>query len=147
MLLCAGDGDPTVFYFNTELMQTYWTSIAPSSEVTYLDVDSSAASGDPYADEKNGFAAAKTAVAAAAVVGGASDGGALAVLHAYHAGLVPPFCLSRGEIVLRRPLRELPAGRWTGYICGAQEEHHPAALTALPGKIWQGPAGAPVCPW
>jgi hypothetical protein len=93
VLLCAGDSDPTVFYFNTQLMQTYWTSIAPSSVVTYLDVDSSAASGDPYADEKNGFAAAKTAVAAAAVVGGASDGGALAVLQDYHAGLVPPFCL------------------------------------------------------
>jgi hypothetical protein len=43
---------------------------------------------------KNGFAAAKALVAANAVPGGASDGGAIAVLEAYHAGLVPPVCLS-----------------------------------------------------
>ena len=93
VLLCGGDSDPTVFYFNTQLMQTYWTAINPSNTVTYLDVDSSVGSNDPYADEKNGFAAAKTAVAIAAVAGGASDGGAMAVLQDYHAGLVPPFCI------------------------------------------------------
>ncbi len=92
VLLCGGDSDPTVFYFNTQLMQTYWTAIAPSSTVSYLDVDSSVASNDPYGNEKNGFAAAKAAVAAAAVLGGATDGGAMAVLQDYHAGLVPPFC-------------------------------------------------------
>jgi hypothetical protein len=93
VLLCAGDSDPTVFYLNTQLIQGYWAANAPSSAITVLDVDSSAGSGDPYANEKNGFAAAKAAVAAAAIVGGATDGGALAVLHDYHAGLVPPFCL------------------------------------------------------
>jgi len=93
VLLCAGDSDPTVFYFNTQLMQSYWGSSAPSSPVTVLDVDSSVSSNDPYANEKNGFAAAKAAVAAAAVVGGAGDGGAMAVLQDYHATLVPPFCL------------------------------------------------------
>jgi alpha-beta hydrolase superfamily lysophospholipase len=93
VLLCAGDSDPTVFYFNTQLMQGYWAANAPGSTVTILDVDSSAGSNDPYANEKNGFAAAKAAVAAAAVVGGATDGGAMAVLQDYHAGLVPPFCL------------------------------------------------------
>jgi hypothetical protein len=36
-------------------------------------------------------------VIAAAVAGGATDGGALAVLEAYHAGLVPPFCLSAAK--------------------------------------------------
>jgi len=92
-LLCAGDSDPTVFYLNTQLIQHYWAASAPSAPVTFLDVDSGVASGDPYADEKNGFAAAKAAVAAAAVVGGASDGGALAVLQDYHAVLVPPFCV------------------------------------------------------
>lgn len=93
VLLCAGNSDPTVFYLNTQLMQNYWTNVAPTSTVTVLDVDSSVTSDDPYADEKNGFAAAKAAVAAAAVVGGASDGGAMAVLQDYHATLVPPFCL------------------------------------------------------
>ena len=93
VLLCGGDSDPTVFYFNTQLMQAYWTTDS-SVSVTVIDVDSSPAANDSYANEKNGFAAAKVAVAAAAVVGGASDGGAMAVLQDYHATLVPPFCLS-----------------------------------------------------
>jgi pimeloyl-ACP methyl ester carboxylesterase len=93
VLLCAGDSDPTVFYLNTQLIDGYWASTAPMSSVTLLDVDSSAASGDPYANEKTGFAAAKAAVAAAAVIGGATDGGAMAVLQVYHATLLPPFCL------------------------------------------------------
>jgi len=92
VLLCGGDSDPTVFYFNTQLMQGYWAS-NPSVSVTVLDVDSSPAANDPYANEKTGFAAAKAAVAAASVVGGATDGGAMAVLQDYHATLVPPFCL------------------------------------------------------
>ena len=33
-------------------------------------------------------------VRAAAILGGATDGGDAAVLQDYHAGLVPPFCLS-----------------------------------------------------
>jgi hypothetical protein len=94
VLLCAGDGDPTVFYLNTQLMQGYWAANAPGATLTVLDVDSAVTSGDPYADLKNGFAAAKALVAANAVLAGATDGGANAVLEAYHAGLVPPFCLS-----------------------------------------------------
>jgi hypothetical protein len=31
---------------------------------------------------------------ASAILGGATDGGDAAVLAAYHAGLVPPFCLT-----------------------------------------------------
>ena len=59
-----------------------------------LDVDSAIGSNDPYATIKIAFTAAKAGVAASAVAGGATDGGTLAVLQAYHAGLVPPFCLS-----------------------------------------------------
>jgi dienelactone hydrolase len=93
VLLCGGDSDPTVFYFNTQLIQTYWATAAPTATLTVLDVDSSPSSGDPYANEKTGFAAAKAAVEAAAIVGGATDGGAMAVLQDYHATLVPPFCV------------------------------------------------------
>jgi hypothetical protein len=93
ILLCGGADDPTVFYFNTQLMQGYWTAHAPSAQVTVLDVDSAVGPNDPYASIKNGFAAAKAAVAAAAIAGGATDGGTTAVLTDYHAGLVPPFCL------------------------------------------------------
>lgn len=93
VLLCGGDSDPEVFYFNTQLMQGYWSAHAPGAQVTVLDVDSAVGTSDPYADVKNAFHAAKAAVAAGAIAGGATDGGQSAVLADYHAGLVPPFCL------------------------------------------------------
>jgi len=85
-LLCGGSSDPTVFFFNTTLMQAYWTAHAPAVTPVVLDVDSAATANDPYASIKSGFAAAKAAVSA--------QGGDAAVLADYHAGLVPPFCLS-----------------------------------------------------
>jgi pimeloyl-ACP methyl ester carboxylesterase len=93
-LLCGGDGDPEVFFFNTQLMQAYWSKNAPSAPATVLDIASSPTAGDPYADEKNAFSAVVTAVEAAAIAGGATDGGRAAVLADYHARLVPPFCLA-----------------------------------------------------
>jgi pimeloyl-ACP methyl ester carboxylesterase len=92
VLLCAGDQDPTVFYSNTQLMQGYWISVGATGPVTVLDVDGPT-TGERFDDLKTGFAVAKDGVAAAAVVGGASDGGSLAVAEAYHSQLVPPFCL------------------------------------------------------
>ncbi len=85
-LLCGGDSDPTVFFFNTTLMQHYWTSHPPPVAPVILDVDSAPGSDDPYATLKAEFAVAKAAVDA--------QGGESAVLAAYHATLVPPFCLS-----------------------------------------------------
>ena len=92
--LCGGDSDPTVFFLNTQLMQNYWTTNSPTAPVTVVDIDSS---GGLYSDVKTQFAAAKSLAAANAVIGGATDGGAEAVLQAYHAGLVPPFCLSAAK--------------------------------------------------
>jgi pimeloyl-ACP methyl ester carboxylesterase len=89
--LCGGGHDPTVFFFNTQLMQSYWTTHVPAGAVTVVDIDTA---GDPYSDLRTSFQAAKDALRAAAVVGGAADGGDEAVQEAYHAGLVPPFCLS-----------------------------------------------------
>ena len=83
VLLCAGNGDPTVFYaLNTGVMSTLWAGLG--SRVTTLDVDSTATQNDPFAAVKAGFAAAKTATYTA--------GGAAAVVSAYHGTLVPPFC-------------------------------------------------------
>jgi hypothetical protein len=59
-----------------------------------LDIASAPTAGDPYADEKDAFRAAVTAVEVAAIAGGATDGGHAAVLADYHARLVPPFCLA-----------------------------------------------------
>ena len=93
-LLCGGSSDPTVFFFNTTLMQNYWASHAPAVAPVILDIDSAAGTGDPYASLKSGFAAAEAALRASAILGGATDGGDAAVFAAYHAGLVPPFCLT-----------------------------------------------------
>ena len=96
-LLCAGSSDPVVFYLNTQLIQGYFASAAPAAPVTLLDIDSPATSNDPYATLKADFVIAKDAVAVSAVAGGATDGGASAVLNDYHATLVPPFCLSAAK--------------------------------------------------
>ena len=95
VLLCGGDMDPLVFWFNTELMQSYWTPrAAASTPISVLDLDSAPSANDPYAGLKKDFAIAKDLVAASAVAQGATDGGALAVAEAYHATLVAPFCFA-----------------------------------------------------
>jgi pimeloyl-ACP methyl ester carboxylesterase len=97
LLMCAGDEDPEVFFFNTQLMQAYWAANSPAAPVTVVDINSSPTPNDPYADEKIGFAAAVKAVEVAAIAGGAIDGGHAAVLQDYHAQLVPPFCLATAK--------------------------------------------------
>ncbi len=94
-LLCGGNSDPVVFWLNTQLMQGYWALVAPSTaSITVLDIDSSASGNEPYDDLKGRFALAKNLVAAAAIAQGATDGGASAVLEAYHTTLVAPYCLA-----------------------------------------------------
>ncbi|HTT06623.1 MAG TPA: hypothetical protein VMF64_15195 [Steroidobacteraceae bacterium] len=94
-LLCGGDQDPEVYFFNTTLMQQYWQQHgAPTAPVSVLDLEAPVGSGDPYATLKQGFEAEKLATAAAAIAQGATDGGASAVANAYHSTLVPPFCLA-----------------------------------------------------
>lgn len=93
VLLCGGNGDPTVFWqVNTLVMKSFWTAPSPyapaAGMVTVLDVDSAASgASDPFAAAKAGFAQAKAATAAAAGANGAT-----AVIQAYHGSLVPPFC-------------------------------------------------------
>jgi len=91
VLLCAGNGDPTVFYsLNTAVMSTLWARLGPL--VTTLDVDSAPSGSDPFALVKGGFAQAKTATYTAGFSAGGAAGGATAVTSAYHGTLVPPFC-------------------------------------------------------
>lgn len=89
VLLCAGNGDPTVFYsLNTQVMGALWAPLVSAHLVTVLDVDSAPTGAtDPFAAAKVGFATLKAATAAAA---GANA--AVAVTTAYHGSLVPPFC-------------------------------------------------------
>jgi hypothetical protein len=93
VLLCGGALDPQVFFTSAELERQYWLAQSAATPVTVLDLESAIARGDPYAAIKTGFRAAKDAVAAAAIVQGATDGGYEAVETDYHSTLVPPFCL------------------------------------------------------
>jgi hypothetical protein len=90
MLLCAGNGDPTVFFaINTGLMAQLWAPYVAGGLVTVLDVDSS---GNPlFGPVQAGFAQAKAAVYAQAEAASAGSG-AMAVTMNYHGTLVPPFC-------------------------------------------------------
>ncbi|EKZ95323.1 MULTISPECIES: alpha/beta hydrolase family protein [Cupriavidus] len=93
--LCGGHDDPTVFFFNATVQQAYWSSAkVPAGLTSVLDVDAPIAGpSDPYAALKQGFSLAKMNVAAQAVAAGAQDGGASAVIQAYHGTLVAPFCM------------------------------------------------------
>jgi hypothetical protein len=90
VLLCAGNGDPTVFYsLNTGLMGALWAGL-PAGLVTVLDVDSPAGTPgatNPFFAAKAGFAQAKSNLIAASGANAAA-----AVTGAYHGGLVPPYC-------------------------------------------------------
>lgn len=94
VLLCGGDVDPLVFFFNTQLMQSYWAAQGPAAPVSVLDLEAGATANDPYANLKQDFAVAKALVAATAISQGATDGGTLAVAEAYHAMLVAPICFA-----------------------------------------------------
>ncbi|AFT88560.1 alpha/beta hydrolase family protein [Paraburkholderia phenoliruptrix] len=95
VLLCGGAADPMVFFFNTRMEEAYWLKAkVPAGLTSELDVDSAAGGpDDPFAAIKQGFAGAKAAVAREAVAAGAKDGGASAVLRAYHGELVAGSCM------------------------------------------------------
>jgi hypothetical protein len=85
VLLCAGNADPTVYFFNTELMRAHWAASDPTAPVTVLDVDSPVEPDDPFADIKENFATVRALVSL--------PEGETSMLELYHAGLVPAFCL------------------------------------------------------
>ncbi len=93
VLLCGGADDPVVFFFNTQLMQGYWVSNAPASQVTTLDVDATPSAPGPYPEIRQRFAQAKHLLGTISVIDGAKDGGRAAVLENYHDVLVPAYCL------------------------------------------------------
>jgi len=62
--------------------------------VSVLDLDAATRSTGVNGNLQADFQVAKQAVAAAAILQGATDGGETAVFEAYHATLVAPFCLA-----------------------------------------------------
>jgi hypothetical protein len=85
VLMCGGDEDPVVFFFNTWLMQGYWAANAPYSTVTVLNVDAPPGQRGPYRSLRKKFAETKRIVKWIE--------GEAAVRREYHDVLVPAFCL------------------------------------------------------
>jgi hypothetical protein len=85
VLLCGGDEDPVVFFFNTLLMQGYWAANAPDSLITVLNVDAPPSQRGPYRGLKKKFAETKRIMKWIE--------GEKAVRREYHDVLVPAFCL------------------------------------------------------
>jgi acetyl esterase/lipase len=90
LLLCGGNDDPMVPFFNTTAAHEYYT--AQGSAATLLDLDSDTMASDGWRTQRLGFATAKRAVELDALM---HDGDPeAAVADRYHASLVAPFCLS-----------------------------------------------------
>jgi alpha/beta superfamily hydrolase len=89
MLLCAGDEDPVVFYFNTQLMEGYWAVTAPDSPVTVLDIDAPPSHDGPYKHLRRQFAETKSLMKWIE--------GRNAVVEDYHDVLVAAFCLQASK--------------------------------------------------
>lgn len=90
LLLCGGQNDPTVPFYNTSAASGYFTARGKTG-MTVLDLESQQGASDPYALERLGFAAAKAALRVNAIANKQNPDAAVA--SSYHAGLVAPFCL------------------------------------------------------
>jgi pimeloyl-ACP methyl ester carboxylesterase len=104
VLLCGGEADPTVPFFNTDAAAATWRAKGATT-VTVVNIDDVPGLGDPYRTSKLSFATAKLAVRSAALADGKSP--SQAVESNYHAGLVAPFCMMATrdyfDAALRRP--------------------------------------------
>ena len=92
-LLCGGDGDPTVFFLNTQIMETFWAPLVLGGLITVLDVGGTP--GGPFASVQVGFQesqAAQLAYYQTAAGGGLSLAAAeQLIVEGYHTS-VAPFC-------------------------------------------------------
>ncbi|GGX92103.1 prolyl oligopeptidase family serine peptidase [Massilia dura] len=101
LLLCGGDADPMVPFFNTTAASEYYA--AQGSAPVLLDLDSDVTANDGWRSQRLGFAAAKRAVELDALMNDEDPDAAVA--ERYHGTLVAPFCLSaaREFFNARRP--------------------------------------------
>jgi len=90
LLLCGGNEDPTVPFFNSTAASEYYT--AQGSAPSLLDLDGDPFSNDGWRSQRLGFAAAKQSVQLEAQEDGEDPD--VAVAERYHRLLVAPFCLS-----------------------------------------------------
>jgi len=102
VMLCAGNGDPVVPYANTVAQHAYWRAVGGRG-LTVLDLDRSPKFTDPYRKQKLGFRTAKATLRQTASERGQSPEEAVAA--GYHAGLVPPYCMSSVRQFFRNAMR------------------------------------------
>lgn len=90
LMLCGGNGDPTVPYRNTMSALAYFR--AGGAAVSEVDLDTIPADTDPYRTRKLDFLAAKAALRLVTLDHGGSPDAAIEAN--YHGGLAAPFCLA-----------------------------------------------------
>ena len=94
-LMCGGENDPTVFFTNTQIMQAFWTAVAPAPTgvVNVLDVDPATAPSGPFAPIQTAFQTEAAATVQALVNSGLTLAQAEAqAIQNYHTD-VAPFCM------------------------------------------------------
>lgn len=95
MLLCGGNADPMVFWFNASVMQTFWRNTPAAGQVSMiLDVDQrTPTAAAPYDSLQTSFSATKSDFAARY--------GNAGLINAYHGWLVPPYCTTAALLFFR----------------------------------------------
>ena len=92
-LLCGSDGDPTVFFINTQIMAQFWAPLVTAGLITVLDVG--AAPSGPFEAVQAGFQESQAAQLAAyeSAAGGSlsPEAAEKLILENYHTS-VAPFC-------------------------------------------------------
>ncbi len=84
VLLCGGDQDPTVFFENTIIMQSYWAAAGLSAPlINVVDINAAATADDPFAALQEGFQETEAEIVATQ--------GLDAAVESYHT-TVAPFC-------------------------------------------------------
>jgi Prolyl oligopeptidase family len=94
-LLCGGENDPTVFFTNTQIMEAFWTAVAPAPTgiLNVLDVDPAGGPSGPFAAIQTAFQTESAATVQALVTSGLTLQQAEAeAIQNYHTG-VAPFCM------------------------------------------------------
>ena len=91
-LLCGGENDPTVYFFNTQIMQALWTPVLPAGALTVLDVDPSTTPSGTFAPIQVAFQAEEAATLQQLISSGLTQTEAeQEAIASYHTG-VAPFC-------------------------------------------------------
>ena len=105
LLLCGGENDPTVYFFNTETMAAYWSAL-PAGALTVLDVDPASGPSGTFAALQAEFQGLEMqSIAALEATGLTATQAEEELAPDYHTD-VEPFCLLGARAFFNQILAE-----------------------------------------